>query len=642
MNSIKLCKSWSSLEEMIRYLSCKEIDHYLEIWLDHLSVIGKRDHRSQNLYSVDMISRCFDYYSRSRSAYSRLVQDFKLPAIKLLQRITSNCSKIEDETFLKSIFDHLNPHQKRTVILMDEVYVKCALSYHGGAVFGKALNQKDALANTILSVMIKCLYAGPQFIYKALPIKGLTSSFLQNACCETIETIENQDHGEVIAVITDGHKINQKTFDMMKESDEKPWIKKDSNTFLLYDFVHIQKCIRNNWITEKNQELEYSFDGKTQVAKWSDIKLLYEFEKNSLVKLSKLDSVAVSPKPIERQRVSTCLKVFCDETVAALENHSKLNQDSVSGTSNFLKIFIKVWKIMNVKGVAEANRMNDPLREVIRHLDDDRLLFLEQVGLMALSMKPKGKVRMRTFTHDTSKFLFHNCFAFVELAKYLLNEGNEYVIFGWFTTDPIEKKFGKLRQGTGGVYYITVQNVVEKLNIDRAKLLLKYEDDVQLLKQECSHKCEHCDKPLSEKESEIIDNLELLENSLSNDDLASLVFIGGYIQKKAGPIYENDTMIYYDNYGSYLNSVDRGKLTKPYDTLMQWTVFCFILFIEVSQFDCRTNLMKKFEVVSEKYNFETKEKHCRILSNILLNNKVHLLTPRSNKEIGMKALKLSN
>ena len=45
---------------------------------------------------------------------------------------------------------------------------------------------------------------------------------------------------------------------------------------------------------------------------------------------SLLNGVAVRPKPIERQKVSTCLKVFCDETYTALRSHPSLsNRDDV-------------------------------------------------------------------------------------------------------------------------------------------------------------------------------------------------------------------------------------------------------------------------------------------------------------------------
>ena len=41
----------------------------------------------------------------------------------------------------------------------------------------------------------------------------------------------------------------------------------------------------------------------------NDLKILHSLERDSLVKLSKLNDVAVSPIPTERQPVSTCLKV---------------------------------------------------------------------------------------------------------------------------------------------------------------------------------------------------------------------------------------------------------------------------------------------------------------------------------------------
>lgn len=45
-----------------------------------------------------------------------------------------------------------------------------------------------------------------------------------------------------------------------------------NNVFLIFDYLLLLKNIRNNWITEKIQELEYVLEGGKKVAKWSDIK----------------------------------------------------------------------------------------------------------------------------------------------------------------------------------------------------------------------------------------------------------------------------------------------------------------------------------------------------------------------------------
>ena len=56
-----------------------------------------------------------------------------------------------------------------------------------------------------------------------------------------------------------------------------------------------------------------------RTAKWSHLVELHQLEAvTPLVKMSALDEVAVSPKPIERQRVSTVLKVFNERNT----NHS--------------------------------------------------------------------------------------------------------------------------------------------------------------------------------------------------------------------------------------------------------------------------------------------------------------------------------
>ena len=90
-------------------------------------------------------------------------------------------------------------------------------------------------------------------------------------------------------------------------------------------------------------------------------------------------------------------------------------------------------------------------------------------------VKKSGKNRVRELTTDTAHSLSHTCNSFVEPANYLLGAGNDYVIFGWFTTDFLEKYFSKLRQGSGGTYFITAQSVIEKMRIHHGKLISSIE-----------------------------------------------------------------------------------------------------------------------------------------------------------------------
>ena len=52
-----------------------------------------------------------------------------------------------------NVFSKLpDERQKSCVLILDEVYVKSMLQYHGGIVFGKDVNKPDKLANTIYSI----------------------------------------------------------------------------------------------------------------------------------------------------------------------------------------------------------------------------------------------------------------------------------------------------------------------------------------------------------------------------------------------------------------------------------------------------------------------------------------------------------
>ena len=87
---------------------------------------------------------------------------------------------------------------------------------------------------------------------------------------------------------------------------------------------------------------------------------------------------------------------------------------------------------------------------------------------------------------------------------------------GQFSTDPLEKEFGKFCQGSGGTYFINVQQCIEKLHIKKISLLLNQNVNIDAFDVNPGHQCTSCDYKLCEEGSEIFDNLENLEPSLSN------------------------------------------------------------------------------------------------------------------------------
>ena len=105
---------------------------------------------------------------------------------------------------------------------------------------------------------------------------------------------------------------------------------------------------------------------------------------------------------------------------------------------------------MNVKEKGLDVRFRDPLRAVISDVGDERLEYLRDFGLMCLQMAGKQGKRVKQLSKDTAVAVHITCEGLVALAKDLLeNHKYEYVCLGRFTTDPLEKEFGKLRQGSG-------------------------------------------------------------------------------------------------------------------------------------------------------------------------------------------------
>ena len=84
------------------------------------------------------------------------------------ERNTSKFRKFDESKILTSIFSHLD--ERCCVLMIDEIYPKSVLLFHGSTLFGIAANDPKKLATTVLSVMLKATFNGPELIAKMLPV----------------------------------------------------------------------------------------------------------------------------------------------------------------------------------------------------------------------------------------------------------------------------------------------------------------------------------------------------------------------------------------------------------------------------------------------------------------------------------------
>ena len=269
-NRITQLTRWSQVDEAVRFLKNHSSTRKETVLHQQVSAVGVKS-VGERKFSDATIERAFGYFALSRTAYNRLRQDFDLPSVTTLTRMTSSTKRYDDVAFYSKVFFNLSNQQKTCILFIDEVYIKSVLQYHGGEVFGQALNNSTKLANTVLSYMVVCMYGGPKFLCKMLPVKELNADFLFEQTNILLENLKAAGT-KVIAIVCDGNRVNQAFF--KKFDTIFPWLTKD-NLFLLFDYVHIFKNIRNNWITEATQELEFYLNDQKYTASWSNIRKLY-------------------------------------------------------------------------------------------------------------------------------------------------------------------------------------------------------------------------------------------------------------------------------------------------------------------------------------------------------------------------------
>ena len=99
------------------------------------------------------------------------------------------------------------PIKKNCILLIDGVYVKPILSYHGGQLFGNSVSDNTQLAKSVLAFIV-CLCGGPKFLVKMLPISKLDTDFLYDQSKMLIDQIKDSG-GNLVAIICNNNRVNQ-------------------------------------------------------------------------------------------------------------------------------------------------------------------------------------------------------------------------------------------------------------------------------------------------------------------------------------------------------------------------------------------------------------------------------------------------
>ena len=177
-----------------------------------------------------------------------------LPHFHTLEKLYHSFG-LENEffSFLKQATKYFSTEQKHVIIQMDEIHIKSDISYKGGKLVGPNLNPDDP-TKTVFAIMASSLHKKWSCIVRLLPCASISAEDIFSVLQSCIEDIELC--GLLVQVIsTDNYPLNVKLFKLFSpvgKLETRVPHPCDINRplFHTFDFVHILKTIRNNWLNQ--------------------------------------------------------------------------------------------------------------------------------------------------------------------------------------------------------------------------------------------------------------------------------------------------------------------------------------------------------------------------------------------------------
>ena len=512
---------------------CEEFNECstLQFIKDQLKLLLKPPKR--RIYSKHTVIFSLELLGVSPAAF-RLVRNSKsliLPNEGLIRSLISNTFKDEN---LGNILKNLNPQQRVVNMLFDEVKLKKSIRYYGNHLLGYSENNPSDLATSALVIELVCHYGGPKYIFRIYPVNKLNAQQLRPMLLEAANTVV-QKGGHLLSLICDNCTLNQATYKALGGPGKVDLQPIGISIFLLYDYVHIFKNIRNNWYTEPSKKLTFTVDNKDYLASWNDIETLYNADKVMPVRLTKLTQASVYPKPLQRQSVPLVCKVFNEKTSAALLSLNNQFQFQ-EGTIIFINLVSQWFKMMNIKDKYACIRLKDDLRApwVLNCPSFGKLK--EMCKVISSCRWSGGRGRVQKMTQFTADAFIVTTTNVISAAEYLLKDLNfQYVLPAVFSQDPEEKFFGQARQRSGGKFYIDITDVVAAGRTQQMHQLIKYD-----AAPDCSDRkginCPVCSQEILSEDIDLVHELDIHETQslMETSDILKqkVVYLGGFLNHK--------------------------------------------------------------------------------------------------------------
>lgn len=433
-------------------------------------------------YSTEMIMFSSLLYSCSPQGY-RLLKETKkliLPNFSTIRRLSlptyvNPLVAQRDNYFLmyiKNKFKSLLEEDISVSLLVDEIRIKPYVDCTGSS----AVDGNEA-ATSVFVFMLRSVSSEYKDVVHVMPAKCLKAENLFDIVKRLIVGLEEIGF-KVLAVVTDNDTRNKKAMSLFCNPEQLSIVYPhpvvhSRPLFFLFDSLDVLKCIRNNWLAQKDKNKCMMFPkfchdgnhelGNIQSAPFSTLQKLHNLQSQSLLKHGhKLTSEAISPAALKRQNVSSVLQIFNEYTVKKLQMLGKQKcLPNFAEVSGYIDIFYIWWTILNVKTLGNPycrlrNKYCDPLRfknENFKFLS----IFCNWLESWDRIAGNNGKLTDETFTA-----IHHTTYAIMELTKYCKNELKmRYVLPGKFQMDHLEEILGQCWQLSEDQYIVSIDEVLE-------------------------------------------------------------------------------------------------------------------------------------------------------------------------------------
>ena len=603
-------------------------------------------------FDTDTMIFAMQLHNISPSAY-KMIRRSGLIILPSTEKVKQLLARSVQDSNLKTLFDQLKSQQRLVNLMFDEVKLVETLRFSGGNVLGYSQNaavggDHEMLASHAMVVEVACHFGGPRYILRVLPCKKLTSDQLKELLIEAGSAVVGAG-GTVISLICDNCNTNRSVYSKLGGPGSCQVLSiQEQSMFLVYDYLHIFKNVRNNWITVDSKTLSFVVDGNEYKAYWSDIQKLYEIDRATPIRLTKLTHTAVFPKPLQRQSVPLVCQVFNGKTVAAL----KTFKDSLGiseGTIILTQTMSEWFKMMNVKDRFSAIHLRDESRQPWTADCTSFTRLEEACQIISTCAWQGGGGRKLKLTKQTAEAFTVSTRNNVDAAKLLLADKDfDYVLPAIFADEALEKFFGQARQRRGGNFYIDVVVIMAAAKIVNLQTLIKHdimpESSSRVL--DCDTNCTTSENPA--ERSELIDEItpQDTQELLRSDDTLKhkVVYLAGYLVYKYGDSTSMEEIIgdEDDNEVSseFLDNLNRGGLSVPTMSTVFFVHNAYNLH-DQTKMRCRFHFAELLCFVDAP--LAGSKAACTTLANILL--KAHVLNV-SDKEKSLGCLrrqdKLSN